>query len=134
MENKMLLAADAIVLNNGKVILIKRKYPPFQNMWALPGGLVEYNEKVEDAAVREAKEETNLNVSIEKLIGVYSKPGRDPRGHLISVCYLCRKISGNFKITEETLDIKEFSPAQIKELDLAADHKQMIRDAGLIND
>lgn len=127
-----LLAADAIILDKGNVVLIRRKFLPFQGMWSLAGGMVNYGESVESAAVREAKEETGLDVGIERLVGVYSKPGRDPRGHLVSVCFLCSKTGGEIKVTEETLGVKEFSPEELKGMQLAADHKDMLRDAGIL--
>jgi len=67
------------------VVLIRRKNPP--PGWALPGGFVDYGESAELAAVREAKEETGLDVELTGLLGVYSKPDRDPRGHTMSVVY-----------------------------------------------
>ena len=68
-------------------ILIKRKNNPYKNYWALPGGFVEYGESVETAAIREAKEETNIDVELKDLVNVYSEPNRDPRGHSITVVY-----------------------------------------------
>ncbi|MHA1276227.1 MAG: NUDIX domain-containing protein, partial [Candidatus Helarchaeota archaeon] len=89
---------DAIILgSNESIVLVKRKNPPFEGMWALPGGFIELGEQVEDAVVREVKEETSLNVEIVKLSGVYSDPGRDPRGHTISIAYLCRKVNPETK-------------------------------------
>lgn len=68
------------------VVLIERSNPP--HGWALPGGFVDYGESCEDAAVREMKEETNLDVELTGLLGVYSDPGRDPRFHTMSVVYM----------------------------------------------
>lgn len=67
------------------VVLVKRRYPPLG--WALPGGFVDYGERVEDAARREAREETCLDVTIEGLVGVFSDPARDPRKHTISTVF-----------------------------------------------
>ena len=84
------VTTDAVIIDSGRILLVKRKNEPFKGMWALPGGFLEFNERTEDCAIREAKEETGLDVEIEKLIGVYSAPNRDPRGHTVTVAYLCR--------------------------------------------
>ena len=85
------LAADGIILENGKILLIKRRNEPFKDKWALPGGFVEYGEKVEDAAVREVFEETGLKTKIMDLVGIYSDPNRDPRGHIVSAVFLLKR-------------------------------------------
>ena len=82
------LTVDAAIILNGKIVLIKRKNQPYQGKFALPGGFVEIGETTKEATVREAYEETGLSIGIIKLLGVYSDPLRDPRGHVVSVCYL----------------------------------------------
>ena len=77
---------DIIIEIEGGIVLIKRRNPP--PGWAIPGGYVDYGETVEEAAVREAKEETGLDVRLTHLLGVYSDPGRDPRHHSISTVYV----------------------------------------------
>lgn len=85
------LAADCVVFDpQGRLLLIRRKNPPFQGRYALPGGFVEYGETTEQAAARELMEETGLKATALDLIGVYSDPARDPRGHMVSVAYLVR--------------------------------------------
>jgi 8-oxo-dGTP diphosphatase len=74
----------------GHVLLVRRKYEPFKGSYALPGGFVEVGETVEDGCRRELKEETGLEVGALRLIGVYSNPNRDPRGHTCSIAYLAR--------------------------------------------
>ncbi|MHC1636891.1 MAG: NUDIX domain-containing protein [Candidatus Nezhaarchaeales archaeon] len=118
------LAVDAVIIRkNGNIILVKRR-PPYEGHWALPGGFVEYGETVEDAVKREVKEETGLDVEIKGLIGVYSKPDRDPRGHVVSIAYLVTEIGGELRGSEET-DIGEFSVIPDK---LAFDHNDILRD------
>lgn len=88
------LTTDCVVFDGeGRVLLIRRKNPPFQGSYALPGGFVEVGERVEDACRRELQEETGVGVGPLSLIGVYSDPGRDPRGHTCSVAYLARVAS-----------------------------------------
>ncbi len=85
------LTTDCVVFDgSGRVLLIRRKYPPFQGRYALPGGFVEIGETVEDACRRELKEETGVEAGALRLIGVYSDPERDPRGHTCSVAFLTR--------------------------------------------
>ena len=77
---------DIIIEVEGGIVLIERKNPP--HGWAIPGGFVDYGETVEAAAVREAKEETSLDVKLTRLLGVYSDPLRDPRSHTISTVFV----------------------------------------------
>jgi 8-oxo-dGTP diphosphatase len=83
------LTTDCVVFDaRSYVLLIRRKYEPFRGCYALPGGFVEVGETVEHACRRELREETGLDVGALRLIGVYSDPDRDPRGHTCSVAYL----------------------------------------------
>lgn len=85
------LTVDCVVFDpQGRLLLIRRKNPPFQGRYALPGGFVDYGETTEQAAARELREETGLNADQLSLVGVYSDPGRDPRGHTVSIAYLAR--------------------------------------------
>ena len=89
-----LLTVDGVVVEDGAVLLIRRRNPPFAGQYALPGGFVDVGETVEAAVVREVQEETGLATAIERLLGVYSDPTRDPRGHTVSVTYLVRRLGG----------------------------------------
>lgn len=120
------LAVDAIILEEESIVLVKRQNQPFAGMWALPGGFVEYGETVEDAARREVAEETGLAVKIEKLAGVYSDPGRDPRGHTVSVVFLCKNVGGKMKADSDAADVGVFPLAKLPPL--AFDHKKIIED------
>jgi ADP-ribose pyrophosphatase YjhB (NUDIX family) len=77
---------DVIIECGGKIVLIRRKNPP--PGWAIPGGFVDVGENIRDAAVREALEETGLEVTLTALLGVYSEPDRDPRQHTISTVFI----------------------------------------------
>ena len=81
-----LLTVDCVVFQGDRIVLIRRGCEPFKGEYALPGGFVDIGESVEDACIRELKEETGLDVKKDslKLIGVYSKPGRDPSKHCLS--------------------------------------------------
>jgi ADP-ribose pyrophosphatase YjhB (NUDIX family) len=77
---------DIIIEVKGGIVLIERKNPPYG--WAIPGGFVDYGESVEDCAVREAREETGLNIRLKDLLYVYSRPDRDPRHHTLTTVFI----------------------------------------------
>ena len=116
-----------MVRKNGKILLIKRKNEPFKGKLALPGGFVECGETTEEAIIREVKEETNIDIKVSGLLGVYSNPKRDPRGHVVSICYTARgkgvERGGDDAEEAVFVDIKE-----IKEDDLAFDHFKIIKE------
>jgi len=108
----------------GGIVLIKRKNPP--PGWALPGGFVDYGETVEEAAVREALEETSLRVTLTGLFGVYSSPDRDPRQHSISTVFLATA-SGRPRAADDAADIGIFRKGELPAL-LAFDHGKILSD------
>lgn len=121
------MTVDIIIMRkNGSFILIKRANPPFEGYWAIPGGMVEYGERVEDAVVREAMEETGLKVKPIALVGVYSDPNRDPRGHVVSIAFLAHEVSGEMKASGDAKDVGAFKMAPKK---LAFDHVKILKDA-----
>ena len=122
------LAVDVVTLVDGKVVLIRRLNEPYKGCWALPGGFVEYGETVEQAAVREAKEETGLDVELVALVGVYSDPRRDPRGHVVSVAFLARARGGELRAASDAREVRAFPVDQLPER-LAFDHSTILRDA-----
>jgi 8-oxo-dGTP diphosphatase len=121
------LAADCVVFDpSGAVLLIERKYPPFKGQLALPGGFVEIGETVEDACRRELMEEIGVKAGRLELVGVYSDPGRDPRGHTVSVVFLTRVRSRKIKAGDDAADAKWVSDWH--RLPLAFDHAKILSD------
>ena len=126
-QNGPALTVDLIIeFPDGRILLIKRKNDPFKGHWALPGGFVDIGETVEQAAVREAQEETSLDVELLKLVGVYSDPKRDPRRHTVSVVFHARPSGGEPKAADDAADIM-LTPSPL-EHELAFDHARIIRD------
>ena len=124
---KATVAADIIIsFEDGSIILIKRANEPFKDHWALPGGIMDPGETIRQTAVREAKEETGLDIELVGLINVYSEPGRDPRGRTISVLFGAIVVGGLLK---EDTDAKEvLRTKDFLKMDLAFDHNEMIKD------
>lgn len=120
------LTVDGIIIIDDKICLINRKNEPFKGKWALPGGFVEYGEKVEDAVIREIFEETGLTTSINFLVGVYSDPNRDPRGHTVSIVYSLNIIKGELKSGDDAADARFFNIKEIPEMSF--DHEKIIKD------
>jgi ADP-ribose pyrophosphatase YjhB (NUDIX family) len=106
------------------IVLIKRKNPPYG--WAIPGGFVDYGESLEKAAVREAKEETNLDVRLIKQFHTYSDPKRDPRHHSISTVYIA-KAKGIPTAKDDALEIGIFNESNLPD-ELAFDHCSILND------
>jgi ADP-ribose pyrophosphatase YjhB (NUDIX family) len=113
-----------IEIESKGVVLIKRKNPPYG--WAIPGGFVDYGESLEEAAVREAKEETNLDVTLIKQFHTYSDPKRDPRHHSISMVYIA-KAKGLPKAKDDALEIGIFGEANLPD-EIAFDHRLILKD------
>lgn len=101
-HKKPSLTTDGVLVVSNNILLVKRKNDPFKGRYALPGGFVEYGETVEDCVVREVREETGLKVKVNSLLGVYSSPDRDPRGHTVSTVFVLTQIGGALKDSDET--------------------------------
>jgi 2-dehydropantoate 2-reductase len=118
------VAADVIVRNGGSVLLVERKYEP--KGWAIPGGFVEYGEKTEDAAVRELMEETGIKAESVTLLGIYSDPARDKRGHVASAVYYTE--SDAEPVAGDDAKTAKFFPLDALPADLAFDHAKILAD------
>src|SRR5512137_560305 len=113
-----------IEMKSGGIVLIKRKNPPAG--WAIPGGFVDYGESLEAAAIREAKEETNLDVELVRQFHTYSDPGRDPRFHCVSTVYIA-KGHGTPQARDDAREIGAFTDSNLPK-DLAFDHAKILED------
>ncbi|HIK00404.1 TPA: NUDIX hydrolase [archaeon] len=127
------LAVDVLIADETKgILLVKRKTEPFKGRYALPGGMVEYGETVEKAAVREVKEETGLDVELEGILGVYSDSDRDPRGHTVSLVFFATPKKGKISGSTETEDVGYKTLKEIENLELAFDHETIVEDFKII--
>ncbi len=108
------------------LVLVKRKNPPLG--WALPGGFVDYGERVEQAAVREAREETGLDISLSGLLGVYSDPARDPRMHTISTVFIAEASNPDAVAGGDDAAEAEFFPLDALPENIVFDHRKIIDD------
>jgi len=106
------------------IVLIKRKNPPYG--WAIPGGFVDYGESLERAAVREAKEETSLDIQLKSQLHTYSDPKRDPRQHTISTVYVATA-KGKPKAQDDAREIGIFTKEELN-FPLAFDHRKILSD------
>lgn len=115
---------DIIIETAGGIVLIERKNPPYG--WALPGGFVDYGESLEAAAIREAREETSLEVSNLRLMGCYSDPERDERMHTISTVYIAEG-NGDLQAADDASEVRIFQPENLPAT-LCFDHAQILTD------
>jgi 8-oxo-dGTP diphosphatase len=122
------LTVDAVVFDaQDRLLLIRRKFPPFKGRYALPGGFVEIGETVEKAAARELEEETGLKSKSLRLVGIYSDPKRDPRRHTVSVAFLVQT-TGKKPQAGDDADAAAFV-AGWRDEKLAFDHNKIVTDA-----
>jgi len=122
-----ILCVDLAIKKGEKALLIKRKIPPCRGYWCLIGGRVHYGERIFNAVHRQAIDELGLKIKIEKLIGVYDNPKRDPSKHAISLAYLVIHVSGKLRTGPESSEVKFFEKLPKK---IGFDHKEILNDAG----
>jgi len=112
----------------GRLLLIRRGHPPFEGAWALPGGFCDWMESTEDCCARETKEETGLTVKVGELLGLYSRPGRDPRGQTVSAVYACRPLRGTAAGGDDAAEARWFTPRELRALEYAFDHGDIVME------
>ena len=119
---------DVILQQESNILLIKRKNDPFKDHLSLPGGFVNEGELVEDAAKRETWEETSLTIEPIEILGVYSDPNRDPRGHVLTVVWVAIVVNGVARANDDSIEVQWVSLNDIDSTRLAFDHKQILLD------
>lgn len=130
---RVVLTVDAVITDDeGRVLVMERGTEPFRGTWVLPGGLVDPGETVEQACIREVREELGLEVKLTGLIGIYSEPGRDPRGSFVSIAYRAEVVNGIPTVTSEArahrwLEPDEKVPLGFDHARILADHRAQMR-------
>lgn len=126
-------AVDIIIKKDSEVLLVRRKKDPFKNYLSLPGGFVDEGERVEDAARREAKEETSLDIEPIEILGVYSDPRRDPRKHIMSIVFIaqiidCNNNEAKAEAKDDAEQIEWMTLEDIDKKEFGFDHKKILLD------
>ncbi len=116
---------DIIIEIGDKIILIERKNPPYG--WAIPGGFVDYGESLENAAMREALEETSVHVELYEQFYTYSRPDRDPRHHTITTVFLARALKGIPRADDDAKSLELFTSDSLPDT-IAFDHRDVLMD------
>ena len=126
-----LIGVGAIIIDAGKVVLIKRGHPPLQGEWSIPGGVLEVGETMREGVIREAREETSLVIEPTELLGVYDRVLRDDRGqvhyHYVLVDFLCRRIAGTLLAAGDAANAQWLTHHETSALELPRDTTEVIR-------
>jgi len=126
-----LVGVGAIIIEGGRVVLVKRAHPPLQAEWSIPGGVLEVGELVREAAIREAREETGLTVEPGELLGVYDRVLRDAdkrvQYHYVLIDFLCRRVAGELAAASDAAEVRWFTRDELPGLGLAEDTLDVIR-------
>jgi ADP-ribose pyrophosphatase YjhB (NUDIX family) len=126
-----LVGVGAIIIEDARVVLVKRAHPPLRAEWSIPGGVLEVGELVREAAVREAGEETGLTVEPGELLGVYDRVLRDAEGrvqyHYVLIDFLCRRVAGEIAAASDAAEVRWFGREELAGLGLAEDTLDVIR-------
>lgn len=125
-----LIGVGAIIIEAGRVVLVKRAHPPIQGQWSIPGGVLEIGEMVREAAIREAREETGLTVEPGELLGVYDRILRNPEHrvqyHYVLIDFLCRRVGGELHASSDAAEVAWFRREDLAGLNLAEDTVDVI--------
>ena len=126
-----LVGVGAIIIEDGRVLLVKRGHPPLHGEWSIPGGVLEVGETLREAAIREAREETCLVVEPADLLGVYDRVLRDDDGrtlyHYVLIDFLCRRVGGEARAADDADEVRWFTPEEVGALTLPEDTAEVIR-------
>jgi 8-oxo-dGTP diphosphatase len=126
-----LVGIGDIIIENARVVLVKRAHPPLQAEWSIPGGVLEVGELVREAAIREAREETGLTVEPGELLGVYDRVLRDAdkrvQYHYVLIDFLCRRVAGDLTAASDAAEVRWFTREELPALKLAEDTLDVIR-------
>jgi 8-oxo-dGTP diphosphatase len=126
-----LVGVGAIIIEDARVLLVKRAHPPLQAQWSIPGGVLEVGELVREAAIREAREETGLIVEPSDLLGVYDRVLRNSEQrvqyHYVLIDFLCRRIGGELAAASDAAEVRYFRREELPALNLAEDTQDVIR-------
>ncbi len=126
-----LLGVGAVIVEENRVLLIRRGQPPLLGEWSLPGGLLECGETLREAVAREAREETGLLVETGEMLGVYERVIRDDakrvRYHYVLVDFLCHAVDGDLKAGSDAADVRWFTRDELPALNLAYDANDVVR-------
>ena len=124
------IGVGAIIIEGARVVLVKRAHPPIQGQWSIPGGVLEVGEFVREAAIREAREETGLNVEPGELLGVYDRVLRDAENrvqyHYVLIDFLCRPVGGELQAGSDAAEVRWFTREELPALNLAEDTQDVI--------
>jgi 8-oxo-dGTP diphosphatase len=130
-----LVGVGAIIIDDERVLLVKRGHEPLAGSWSIPGGLLDVGETLRQAVVREAFEETGLTVEVGELLGVYDRIMPDAeqrtRYHYVLVDFVCRRISGELRAASDAAEARWFARSELGEISLAEDTSDVIRLAFL---
>ena len=125
-----LVGVGSIIIEQDRVLLVKRGHAPLAGEWSIPGGVLEVGETLRQAAAREAMEETGLSVEVGDLLGVYDRILRDADErtlyHYVLIDFLCHRIAGNPRASGDALEARWFTLTELKDLVLAADTAEVI--------